>query len=66
MLLADGSGAVRYELKAGHLIKESSSPAGALSLELGLDRALPPRTDTGGMDVWFDDWDERLDLNLPL
>lgn len=62
-LLADGKTVSEYIIPAGHLIR---STAGGLSLELWLDPPLPPRNDGGGIDVWFDDWDETIDFNTKL
>ena len=72
-LLADGKTVKRYDIPVGHLIKEPVHAAAGrgdnldLYLELRLDPALPPYSGNGGgVDVWFNDWDERIDFNMPI
>lgn len=75
-LLADGRTVKRYDIPVGHLIESSASTSGCrgddldLSLEVWLDSALPPcngnGNGSGGIDVWFDDWDDYIDFNIPL
>lgn len=67
-LHADGKTVSNYRIPVGHLIRRipgKTSGAPDLSLELRLDPPLPPApADSGGIDVWFDDWDETLDFNV--
>lgn len=72
-LLADGKTLKRYDIPVGHLIKEPVPAAAGwgdnldLYLELRLDPALPPYSGNGGgVDVWFNDWDEHIDFNIPI
>lgn len=70
-LLADGKTVSNYRIPVGHLIRRipgKTSGATDLSLEVSLDPPLPPpaTADSGGIDVWFDDWDESLDFNVTL
>lgn len=69
-LLADGKTVRNYRIPVGHLIRRipgKTSGVPDLSLELWLDPPLPPApADSGGIDVWFDDWDDTLDFNVTL
>ena len=72
-LLADGKTVRSYRIPVGHLIREIVSSSGhsagssELFLELKLDPPLPPCSGgEGGIDVWFNDWDENLDYNVIL
>ena len=72
LLLADGKTVLRHDIPIGHLIKTSAPlpdrPANDIYLELHLDSALPPTGEDagGGVDVWFSDWDDYEDFNMPI
>lgn len=74
-LLADGKTVKIYDIPVGHLINRPDTPPGCrgddldLFLEVSLQPALPPVSgsgDKGGIDVWFDDWDDHIDFNMPI
>lgn len=75
-LLADGRTVKRYDIPVGHLIERAAVAPDCrgddldLYLEVWLDSALPPCSGggngSGGVDVWFDDWDDYIDFNIPM
>ncbi|MCM1332214.1 MAG: DUF5119 domain-containing protein [Bacteroides sp.] len=72
VLLADGETVMRYEIPVGHLIKQPAVIPGCrgdnldLWLDVRLDDPLPPCGGAGGVDVWFDDWDDYVDFDMPI
>ena len=70
-LLADGKTVARYDIPVGHLIEVAAAGEDRrgddldLYLELRLNPALPSGGN-GGVDVWFDDWDDYVDFNMPI
>lgn len=65
-LLSDGKTVKTYTMPVGHLIKAAAGNDLDIHLELKLDPVLPSAGDGGNIDVWLQDWDGSIDLNLPL
>ena len=68
-LLSDSKTVKTYTVPVGHLIKVAALGSDDdlnISLELSLSPALPSVGDSGSIDVWLNDWDESIDVNLPV